>query len=35
MKHLNVDDLEGIAEKVKNAAYEIIDVKKLPTMESV
>lgn len=27
-KHLNVDDLEGIADKVKNAAYEIIDRKK-------
>ena len=27
-EHLNVDDLEGIAEKVKNAAYEIIDRKK-------
>ena len=25
---MNVDDLEGIAEKVKNAAYEIIDRKK-------
>lgn len=27
-EYLNVDDLEGIADKVKNAAYEIIDRKK-------